>query len=86
MIVLRVGDRALEGLLDVEGDALAGKFEIGESPINLLAANQLRQKIELLRADPQHPRDRLGFVVFQRALRFLLGHDQSLSLAFLSPA
>src|ERR1700720_2542859 len=82
VVILGVGDRALEGLLDIEGAPLAGKLEIGESLLNLLAADQLRQKIQLLRADPQHPGDRLGFIVLQRARRFLLGHDQSLSASF----
>src|ERR1700724_415205 len=82
VVILGVGDRALEGLPDIEGAPLAGKLEIGESLLNLLASDQLRQKVQLLRANPQHPGDRLGFTVLQRARRFLRGHDQSLSASF----
>ena len=76
-------------LFHVKRASLARKFKIGKGRLDLLAADQLRQKIELLRADPQHAGDRLGFIVLQRARRFLLGHDFSLSqprLAFLSAA
>ena len=78
VVVLGVGDRALQGLLDIAGDPLARELEVGERLLDLLAADQLRQEVQLLRADAQHPGDRLGFIVLQRARRFLLGHDQSL--------
>ncbi len=38
MIVFGIGNRALQRLLDVEGDALARKFEISQRPFDLLAA------------------------------------------------
>src|SRR5579883_2731841 len=50
VVVLGIGDCALERLLHVKGDALAREFKVGEGPIDLLAADQLRQQIELLRA------------------------------------
>jgi len=55
-------------------NALAREFEIGERRRNLLAANELGQKIELLRADAQHAHDRFGFGVAQDARGCLLGH------------
>ena len=62
VVVLGVGDRALQRLLHVEGDALARELQIGERALDLLAANELGQKIELLRRDAQHARDGLGLV------------------------
>ena len=41
---------------------------------DLLAADELRQQVQLLRADPQHAGDRLGLVVGERALALLLAH------------
>src|SRR5690554_5816310 len=54
VIVLGVRDGALEHLLDLAGDALVAEFEFGQSLLDLLAADQLGQKVELLRADAQH--------------------------------
>src|SRR6202011_1404553 len=65
-------------------DALARKFEIGQRRRNFLAADELSQKIELLRADAQHAHDRFGFLVAQNARGCLLGHDGYALFAFLS--
>src|ERR1700683_2240476 len=50
VIVLRVRDRRFQAFANVAGDALARKFEIGERGRDLLATDQLRQKVQLLRA------------------------------------
>src|SRR5450432_627224 len=63
VIVLGVGDRRFQALLDVDRDPLARKLQVGERSRCLPAADQLRDQIKLLRADPQHPGDRLGLVV-----------------------
>src|SRR5690606_7922147 len=74
MVVLGIGDGAFQHLLDLAGDALVAEFEIGQSLLDLLAADQLRQQIELLRADAQHAQHSLGLVVLERALGFWLAH------------
>ena len=53
--------------------------------VDLLAADELRHEVELLRADAQHARDGLSLVVGQRAGSGLLAHAQLL-FAFLSAA
>src|SRR3977135_1870077 len=47
-----IRDRRLQALADVLGDALARKFEIGERSRDLLAADELRKQVELLRGPP----------------------------------
>src|SRR5262249_18354419 len=74
MVVLRIGDRRLQALAHVTRDPLAREFEIGERHRHLLAADQLRDKVELLRAHPQHAGDRLGFVVGEAPWALLLAH------------
>src|SRR5215471_21150489 len=61
-------------IVDVEGDALARKFEIGQRGRRLLAADELRDEIELLRAHPQHAGDRFRLVLGKRALACLFAH------------
>src|SRR5215471_21865451 len=61
-------------IVDVEGDALARKFEIGQRGRHLLAADELRDEIELLRAHPQHAGNRFRLVLGKRALACLLAH------------
>ena len=80
VIVLGIGDRRFQALPDVLGDALARKLQIGERSRDLLAADQLRDEIELLRRDPQHAGDRLGLVFGQGRSRARLAHDRLLSL------
>ena len=63
VIVLRIGDRRFQALAHVAGNALAREFEIGKRGRNLLAADELRQEVQLLRAHPQHAGDGLGLVV-----------------------
>ena len=86
VIVFGVGDRTLERLADVARDALARELQIGERRLHLLAADELSEKIELLRADAQHAGDRLGFVVLQGALGLRFRHDGQALFAFLSAA
>ena len=49
MVVFGVGDRGLQTLLDVDSDPLARKLQIGKCGRSLPAADQLRDKIKLLR-------------------------------------
>src|SRR5262249_36560806 len=81
VVVLRVGDRRLEALAHLLGDALAREFEIGERGRDLLAADQLRQQIELLRAHAQHLGDRFGLVLGERAGMARLAHILVLAYA-----
>ena len=74
VIVFGVGDRRLQALAHVAGDTLAREFKIGQCGRDLLAADELRDKIELLRAHADEPRDRFRLVVFQHALAWLLAH------------
>ena len=79
MIVFRVGDGALQRLLHRSSNTLAGEFEIREGGLDRLAANKLRQQIQLLRADAQHAGNTLGFIVLKGARGFRLRHRVSLS-------
>src|SRR5689334_22123887 len=54
MIVLGIGDCGFEAFAHVLRDTLVRKFKIGERARNLLASDQLRNEIELLRRNPQH--------------------------------
>src|SRR4051794_19383599 len=74
MIVLGVRNGAFQHLLDLTGDTLVAEFEFGQSLLDLLATDQLSQKVELLWADAQHAQHSLGFVVRERALGFWLAH------------
>src|SRR5690606_5305113 len=74
MVVFGVGDGALEHLLHLAGDALVAEFEIGQSPLDLLATDQLRDEVQLLRADAQHAQDSLGLVILESALSLWLAH------------
>src|SRR5277367_3319384 len=51
MVVLSVGDRGFERLLHLDRDPFVGELEIGERGRDLLAADELSEKVELLRAD-----------------------------------
>src|SRR5262249_9575690 len=77
VVVLGIGDRRFQTFAYVARDALARKFEFGERGRNLLAANELRQQIELLRTDAQHASNRFRLGVGQRALALLLAHRAS---------
>src|SRR5262245_34052064 len=74
VVVLGVGDRRLQALAHVLGNALARELEVGERGRDLLAADQLRQQVELLRAHAQHLGDRLRLVLGERAGMALLAH------------
>ena len=84
VVVFRVGDGALERLADVEGDALARELEIGQRRLDPLAADQLRQQVELLRADAKHATDGFRLRLLELALCLRLGHQPL--FAFLSAA
>src|SRR5690606_13366593 len=74
MVVLGIGDGALEHLLHLASDALVAEFEIGQGLLNLLATDQLRDEVQLLRADAQHAQDSLSLVVLESALSLWLAH------------
>src|SRR5215471_4554853 len=74
VVVLGVGDRRLQALAHVLGDSLARELEIGERGRDLLAADQLGQQVELLRAHAQHLSDGLRLVLGERAGMALLAH------------
>src|SRR5262249_49458442 len=57
VIILGIGDRRLQALAHILGDALARELEIGERGRDLLAADERGQEIELLRRNPQHAGD-----------------------------
>ena len=63
VVVLGIGDRRLQALLDVDRDPLARELQVGKRGRRLAAADHLRDQVELLRAHPKHPGDRLGLIV-----------------------
>jgi len=69
VIVLRIRNGGFQALADVLGDALAREFQIRESCLHLLAADELGKQVEFLRADAQHAGDGFGLV----AARLLRG-------------
>src|SRR5882724_1143014 len=75
----RLADGRLQALLDVARYPLAREFQIGERGRSLLAADQPRHKIELLRTYPQHPGNRLGFVVGECPFVLCLAHRYRLT-------
>src|SRR6202043_1585930 len=84
MIVLGVGNRRFQALLDVDRDPLARKLQVGERSRSLPAADQLRHQIELLRAHPQHPGDRLGLVIGEAPFALWFAHRLILKPSWLS--
>src|SRR5262249_56247425 len=74
VVVFCIGDRRLQAFAHVTRDTLAREFEVGERHRHLLAPDQLRDKVELLRAHPQHAGDCLGFVVGEAPWALLLAH------------
>src|SRR5215472_746540 len=80
VVVLRVRNRRFQTLANILGDPLLREFEIRERHRDLLAADQLGNEIELLRAHAQHTRNRFGLVVLQFSLARALTHGSSLWL------
>ncbi len=68
-VALGAGDGAVQRLLHGLVDALARKLEVGERARNLLATDELRDEVQLLRADADVARDSLRFVVRKRTGR-----------------
>src|SRR5262245_19150663 len=85
MIVLGVGDGAHDALAHVLGDALPRELEIGERLVDLLAADQAGDKIELLGRDPEVLRHRARLVVSEASFTALFAHYFFPTAAFLSP-
>ena len=83
VVVLSVGDCRFQRLLDGAGDALAREFQFGQSALDLLAADQRSNQVELLGADADRARNCLRLVVLEPAFGFCLAHGYFL-FAFLS--
>ena len=83
MVVLGVCNRGFERLLDGRCDTLAGEFQVSESALYLLAADQRGNQVELLRADAQRTCYGLRLIVLEPAFGFCLANDYFL-FAFLS--
>src|SRR5438132_5700544 len=81
VIVLGVGDRRLQYLLDVLRDAAPRKGQFGERLVGILAADRLRDEVELARADAQPAEEGGGFGVVEAALGRGLAHLRSFSPA-----
>ena len=71
MVVLGIGDRRFERLLDRAGDAPAREGELGQRLVDLLAADDGRDFVELARRHADRAGHRLGFVVGERPLVWL---------------
>src|SRR6201988_2285742 len=84
MVIFGVGDRRLQALLDVDRDPLARELQVGERGRSLAAADQLRDKIELLRGNPQHPGDCLGLVIGEAPFALWFAHRLILKPSWLS--
>ena len=65
------------------GDALARELQVGERRRDLLAADQARHEVELLRAHPNRAGNRSRLVVLELARGLWLAHRYFL-FAFLS--
>jgi hypothetical protein len=63
VIVFGIGDCRFQALANIARHALAREFQVRQRNRHLFAANELRQKIELLRAHAQHARDSLRLVL-----------------------
>src|SRR4051812_46385099 len=74
MVVLGVGDGALQRLLHRARDPLARKLQVGERHRDLLPADECGNKIELARAGAHHVEHRLRLIVLERPLTFGLAH------------
>src|SRR6185437_3443002 len=86
MIVFGIGNRRFQALLDVDRDPLARKLQVGERGRSLAAADQLRNQVELLRADPKHPGDRLGLVIREAPFALWFAHRLILKPISLKPS
>src|SRR4051794_30251094 len=84
MVVLGVGDRRFQTLLDVDRDPLARELQVGKRRRGLAAADQLRHEVQLLRADAKHAGDRLGLVIGERAFAAGFAHRIVLKPSWLS--
>src|SRR5260370_28805897 len=74
VIVLRIRNGGFQALAYVLGDALTRELQVSECCLHFLAADELRNQVELLRADAQHAGDGLGLVVRKAARMSGLAH------------
>src|SRR5690606_24788056 len=74
VVVLRVRHRRHDALPHVLRDALPGELQVGERRVDLLAADQSGNEVELARGDAQVARNRLRLVLGQRAFSLRLAH------------
>src|SRR5882672_6684656 len=84
VVVLGIGDRRVERLLDVQRDALLREGELVDGQRRLLAANGGGHEVELARADAHGAQHGLGLIVRLAAGSGGLAHVDSLD-TLLSP-
>src|ERR1700694_6183673 len=77
VVVLRIGNRRFQAFAHVSRDALARELEIRQRRRDLLAADQRRDQVELLRRDPQHTAHRLGLALAEAAYALAHGSTRS---------
>src|SRR5690606_28993311 len=82
MVVLSVGHRAHDALAHILRNSLPRELEISKRRIDLLAADEFRNEVQLSRRNPEVARDGFCLVLRQTALSAWLTHYR---LAFLSP-
>src|SRR6185369_475492 len=85
VVVLGVGDRRIERLADVLGDALVAELELVQRPLHLEAADRLGDQVQLAGGGAERPHLAHRFDASEPASFGLLAHDYFL-LAFLSAA
>src|SRR5215469_10770216 len=84
VVVLRIGDRRLQHLLHIVGDAPTAESELGDRRLRGLAADHRRDQVELARADADRALEGRRLIVGEPALGGWLAHQPL--LARLSPA
>ena len=81
VVVVRIGDGRLEQLENISRRTLARKLEFSHRLFDLMAADELSQQVQLLRADASHLQNRARFIggLLRRSLG--LAHLTSSSLS-----
>src|SRR6266849_3156145 len=74
VVVLGIGDRRLQDLLDVLGDPARREGQLGERARSTLAADALGDQVELARTDADDAQERLGFSLVEAARCAFLAH------------
>ena len=85
VVVLRIGDRRLQDLLDLLGDTPLGEGQVGHCRLSALAPDQLGDEVELTGRRPDHLTECHRFVFGDARRIGCLAHDYFL-FDFLSAA